>query len=163
MFPQTIGKVAVVPLTSGAAEYISVCEVQVQDIDGSMTPQLRVFPEGTQGTPPTYLNCPYTDKLSGTSYAAGTAITTDSIYEFDVSGCQLAMNVTVVTNPWTVYVKPLIGSTNGAGGAQAITIADGDDVALGSVDDDAYDDPTGAADGTAIALLKGIYVNTATP
>lgn len=28
----------------------------------------------------------------------------------------------------------------------------------GAVDDAAYDDPTGAADGTVVALLKGIYV-----
>lgn len=28
----------------------------------------------------------------------------------------------------------------------------------GAVDDAAYDDPTGAADGTVVALLKGCYV-----
>lgn len=33
--------------------------------------------------------------------------------------------------------------------------------AIGDIDDAAYADPTGAADGTAIALLKGIYVQLA--
>lgn len=28
----------------------------------------------------------------------------------------------------------------------------------GAVDDEVYSDPTGAADGSAISLLKGIYV-----
>lgn len=42
--------------------------------------------------------------------------------------------------------------------------------AIGEVDDAAYADPTGEADGTVVALLKGCYVqlaainaNTATP
>lgn len=32
--------------------------------------------------------------------------------------------------------------------------------AFGSPDDAPYDDPTGAADGTVISLLKAIYINT---
>lgn len=31
---------------------------------------------------------------------------------------------------------------------------------FGSLDDEPYADPTGVADGTVIALLKAIYINT---
>ena len=59
-------------------------------------------------------------------------------------------------------VDVLTGPTNatggGGGGGGAATIADGADVAEGSTISPAYTDTTGAAAGTIVGILKGLYV-----
>lgn len=69
-----------------------------------------------------------------------------------------------------VWAKCYTGSTiicgtldpaGSGGGGGAVTIADGADVAEGAKADAPYADPAGAAAGSAIALLKGLFVATA--
>lgn len=43
----------------------------------------------------------------------------------------------------------------------SVMLVDGDSVPASAADDAAYDDATGAADGTLISLLKGIYIQLA--
>ncbi len=62
-------------------------------------------------------------------------------------------------DPKAVSAKALVVTSVGGGGIAAeVTIANGDDTAEGNTGDAAYADATGAAAGTLVSLLKGIFV-----
>jgi len=67
-----------------------------------------------------------------------------------------AINTLILYNiPFVPFIWP-----PSAGAVEAnVHIGDGDDVAEGSITDDPYTDVTGAADGTVIGLLKGLFVS----
>ena len=62
------------------------------------------------------------------------------------------------TNPLPVAV---ISGGGGGGGGGAVTVADGADVAQGTTTNAAYADTTGAASGTIVSILKGLFLRLA--
>lgn len=52
-----------------------------------------------------------------------------------------------------------VSGAGGGGGGGAVTIADGADIAEGATTATAYTDRTGAAAGTVVSLLKGLFAN----
>ena len=85
----------------------------------TLTPQKNVAPGPTSNaspgatgpTAPSPVNCWYYDALAGpTIVAAGTAVAADTILDIDSSGCEVTLNITVVsTKTLTLYVVPLLG------------------------------------------------------
>lgn len=76
----------------------------------------------------------------------------------DVKG---AGSLPVESTP-VVLIDPLTGEPYAAAaGGSAATVADGADVAQGASYDVPYADATGAAGGTLVGLLKGIFVRLA--
>lgn len=55
--------------------------------------------------------------------------------------------------------SPVDVNVVGAEGGVTIEVATGDFAALGAIDDAAYADATGAADGSAVGIAKGQYVS----
>lgn len=72
----------------------------------------------------------------------------------DSSSGSTTMSCVPVTAANPLPTTPASGST------QDVVITNWP-AALGAVDDAPYSDPTGAADGTMISLLKGVYVQNA--
>lgn len=116
-------------------------------------PKLR--PEGT-GTAD-LIAVPYTNLGTGTSIAAGTAITADGAYQVSSAGPEVLLDATYTSGTaatvWYWITNGGSGSGGGGGGG-AVTIANGADTALGSTTDAAQIDYTQTA--TLIALTKGI-------
>lgn len=132
----------------------------------SVVPKIRIAGSGATGTT-LLVAVPYINRAAPTTViAAGTAITTDGIYQVDSSGSELVLDATVSSGSAVVRFWPLagggsgVGSGGGGGGGGAITIANGADVALGSTTDAPAASPTTTAAATVTALLKQIANNT---
>lgn len=166
MFIQHIGATGVQNITDGDESYISCVEFTVYGFTGSMIPQTTQMTDGPVPSTitPVYYNATYVNADTGTSYAAGTAITANGRYLIDTSGAKLALNVTNAgDNDFYVFGKPLAGTAAGAaasggGGvtnvatatAAAPTYTEGSNVPL-SVDDSGNLRVVGAA--TTVPLL----------
>lgn len=91
------------------------------------------------------------EMLSGTALASPNGSTSFYLQHILLTD-ELDAALGTLTNP--IYVAA-------SGGGEAVTIADGADVAEGAKAASAYSDATGVADGTVVGLGKGNYVITA--
>lgn len=97
-----------VSLGDGSTQNVSRLVFQIVD-DGSLNTSM-VVKARILGLPDSELTAiPYTNRGTGSTIAASTAITAEGIYEVDATGVEIVLDNTLTAGTGTVYYQPVVG------------------------------------------------------
>lgn len=97
-----------ISLGTGADGAVSRIVFQVVD-DGSLSTSMVVKGRVLGQPDAELLSIPYTNRASGATVAAGTAITAEGMWEADATGIEVVLDNTFTSGAGTVYFQPVVG------------------------------------------------------